>query len=108
MISVPEGPATAALERSLKRRRMDSPMDAFSFTDVFNNLEEGEKFPVISWDFDDEEDESDKGAGPSKRPMQKSLPELSSLSPPSKKKHCGLTRCKSYRSGLSELAKEFK
>lgn len=102
MAANPQGPATQALERCLKRRRTDSPTDAFSFTEVFNNLTPSEEsFPVIAWDFDDA-DEGDKGAGP--KPVEKSLHKRTEE--PLSKKPRGMIRCKSYRSGLSLLCKQ--
>jgi hypothetical protein len=65
------GPATEALERSMKRRRLsdddedstgssndDDSFASFNFDDAFNAIntaeEEQDAFPTISWEFDDE------------------------------------------------------
>ena len=61
------GPATQALERSTKRRRLSNekeevnntkPDGLFSFDDIFDTLSQEvsdeESFPSIGWDFDDE------------------------------------------------------
>lgn len=100
---IEERPATAALERCLKRRRTESPTDAFSFTEIFNNLcSEDEVFPVISCDLNDDDEECDKGAGPTLKPT----PSRSFVPVKATKKHKGLSRCKSYISGLSLLSEQ--
>ena len=57
------GPATQALERSLKRRRVSNEKDdvgsVSSMDSLFSSLSEinsEEAFPAIVWVFDDEED----------------------------------------------------
>jgi hypothetical protein len=59
------GPATLALERCKKRRRVEEKssdvFDPFSFDDVFNDINETqnqESFPVIAWNSDDDGDDS--------------------------------------------------
>jgi hypothetical protein len=56
------GPATLALEKCAKRRRVETKQadeyDAFSFGDMFSDAaQDQEAFPTIAWDSDDGEDE---------------------------------------------------
>lgn len=61
------GPATQALEQSVKRRRLSNEKEevnntkfesSFAFGDIFDTLSKDvsdeESFPSIGWDFDDE------------------------------------------------------
>jgi hypothetical protein len=64
------GPATEALERSMKRRRVsdddeistgssnDDSFASFNFDDAFNAIntaeDEQDAFPTIAWEFDDD------------------------------------------------------
>lgn len=94
-----EGPATDALEQ-LKRKRSgvkhNTALDQFSFQEIFCDLtalEKEEVFPVICWNFDDNEDEHP--------------PALLRTVKPSTAGHLGLKRSRSSEPGLRR-SKSFK
>jgi hypothetical protein len=102
------GPATDALERSLKRPRNEKSSDtsqtSFYFPELYKNLVAtvdgcDEAFPSISWNFDDESDSDDC----SKATLDHLHPSYPSFMNCTKDVLNSLQRSKSFRTNLSDL-----
>jgi hypothetical protein len=101
-----EGPATDALEYYLKRKRCEvkhnSGRDQLSFHKVFSDLvtlEGDEVFPVISWNFDDNDDDFPSALHDTLKPATSVL--IGMKRPRSRQR--GLLRSKSFKKDLSLL-----
>ncbi|EEC45506.1 predicted protein [Phaeodactylum tricornutum CCAP 1055/1] len=108
MNNILHGPASEALERTTKRRRIGSQnqsmppaADPFSSEDLFQSVTSAsdEGFPSIGWNFDDDETDLEPfmaTTGDNFRHRIKGT----------KRERGGLLRCKSFRQGLSGIALE--
>ncbi len=105
------GPATDALERSLKRPRTEKSQQVpsahdttFCFPDLYSNLVASvdgidEAFPSISWSFDDDSDTDDYSfpANDYLQPMAQSLLKCTKIEPST------MRRSKSFRTNLADM-----
>jgi hypothetical protein len=102
------GPATEALERSLKRRRTEKSLNqplmdtTFSLHELYNDLVSAvdgieEAFPPIVWNFDDSDtdDSSNDQLAPSTRSLLQCVKQQQSSQ--------SLMRSKSFRNNLSDM-----
>jgi hypothetical protein len=122
-ITMMQGPASDALERSFKRIKLDEQQisssyieTAFSFHNVFDDIERTsceyyDPFPTIGWNFDDESD-LDTVPRPSPVASPASLSYSSSSSSSSategskKRNHSCMVRSKTFAQNLCDLVED--
>jgi hypothetical protein len=105
------GPATEALERSTKRRRLSqtgsesSNCASFQLDAMFNDISsiDDEAFPSIGWNFDDDDDEADATPSVSAQTSFE-LSSFKTLSGSKRQSPAGMVRSKAFSCGLDTMS----